>query len=286
MTDAVAPGTPVTPTDSTPELVDEPARSNAYNIFMLVLTVMSLTIMALLLLPLLTPAERGLMLVYDNIICVVFLIDFGLNLRRAKPKSDYFIRRRGWLDLIGSIPTFGFFQIGALLRLARLSRLARSMRILRGKNQKALVEDILANRGQYALFITVLAAFVVLVSSSLLVVQFESDAPGANITTGGDGLWWAIVTITTVGYGDKFPITVGGRMTATYVMFAGVGIIGALASILASILVPQPKAPDETPVEAEISKTVESELVALRQELAALRQSLAGDRAEPAGPSA
>ncbi len=76
-----------------------PARSNAYNIFMLVLTVLSLTIMVLLILPILTPAERDLMLVYDNAICVVFLIDFGLNLRRSKPKRDYFIHQRGWLDL-------------------------------------------------------------------------------------------------------------------------------------------------------------------------------------------
>jgi voltage-gated potassium channel len=285
MTDPVAAAVPAAPTAAPPS-EEEPKRSNAYNIFMLVLTVMSLTIMALLLLPILTPAERDLMLVYDNLICVVFLVDFGLNLRRSRPRRDYFIGRRGWLDLIGSIPTFGVFNLTALFRLARVSRLTRIMRILRGKNQKALVEDIVQNRGQYALFITVLSAFIVLVSASLLVVQFESEAPGANITTGGDGIWWAVVTITTVGYGDKFPITLGGRMTATYVMFAGVGIIGALASILASILVPQPSQPDETPVEQEIATTVESELVALREELAALRQSLGGDRAEPAGPSA
>jgi len=277
---------PVAATVPTPEPAYEPTRSNAYNIFMLVLTVMSLGMMVLLLVPWLTQAERDMLLVYDNAVCVVFLIDFFLNLRNSHPKSDYFIRRRGWLDLIGSLPTFGFFQLSALLRLARLSRLARIMRILRGQNQKALVADILENRGQYALFITGMSAFIVLVTASLLVVQFESDAPGANITTGGDGIWWAIVTITTVGYGDKYPITLGGRMTATYVMAAGVGIIGALASILASILVPQPKAPEETPVEAEISTTVESELAALRQEIATLRQSLGGDRAEPAGPSA
>ena len=89
---------------------------------------------------------------------------------------------------------------------------------------------------------------LVLVSSSLLVLQFESRSPDANITTGGDALWWSVVTITTVGYGDFFPVTTLGRATGVFVMFAGVGIIGALASILASLLVsPAPaKEPEET----------------------------------------
>ena len=91
-------------------------------------------------------------------------------------------------------------------------------------------------------------ALIVLTVASVLVLQFESKSPDANITTGGDALWWAVVTITTVGYGDKYPVTAAGRVTAVFVMFAGVGIIGALASILSSVLVPAPRAePVENP---------------------------------------
>ena len=104
---------------------------------------------------------------------------------------------------------------------------------------------MVTHRGQYAAFITVLAAFIVLLLSSVLVLQFESRSPDANITTGGGALWWAIVTITTVGYGDEFPVTIFGRITAVLVMLSGVGIIGALASILASVLVPPPDGNDE-----------------------------------------
>ncbi len=86
-------------------------------------------------------------------------------------------------------------------------------------------------------------------SSSLLVLQFESRSPDANITTGGDALWWSAVTITTVGYGDYFPVTTLGRIAGVLVMLAGVGIIGALASILASLLVsPAPAKAEETEV--------------------------------------
>jgi voltage-gated potassium channel len=255
-----------------------PRESNAYSIFMLVLTVLSLVIMVLLLLPL-NAATLEVLRFYDNLICVVFLIDFGVNLAASNPKRDYFIGRRGWLDLLGSIPSLGVFPISGLLRLARISRLARVARILRGNNRKELVTDVIQNRGQYALFITVLSALLVLTVSSVLMIQVESRSPEANITTGGDALWWAFVTITTVGYGDQFPVTMLGRIVGVFVMFAGVGIIGSLASILASVLVPQPE-PDDGPVPKEpVDTKVSQELASIRSELAALRQTLAdGDR--------
>ena len=157
------------------------------------------------------------------------------------------MRRRGWTDLLGSIPSLGFIPLAGLLRLFRLFRLARISRMLRGQRKTELINDIIRNRSRYATFITLLLAMIVLVTSSLLVLQFEYRSPNANITTGPEALWWAVVTITTVGYGDYFPVTELGRITAVFVMFAGIGIIGALASILASLLVsPAPAELDET----------------------------------------
>ena len=257
-------------------------HGNAYNIFILVLTLFSLLIMVLQILPL-NQALKDLLLVYDNAVCVIFLIDFAMNLVRAKTKREYFINQRGWLDLIGSIPTLGFFQATGLFRLARLSRLARITKLLRGQAGKDLVIDVLANRSQYATFITILLAGMVLSFSSLIVLQVESGSPDANITRGGDALWWGLVTITTVGYGDFFPVTAIGRLTGAFVMFAGVGIIGALASILASLLVSSPTAAEPEPDAASATSLEQvgpqtsvstSELVALRLEIEALRASL------------
>ena len=250
-------------------------HGNAYNLFILVVTVFSLGVMVLLLLPL-DPESRQLLTFYDNAACVIFLIDFAYNITGSRPKKQYFIYQRGWLDLLGSIPSFGFFQLSALLRLARLSRLARITRLLRGNNRRELVHDMVVNRGQYATFVTILLGGMVLSIASFLVLQFESRSPDANITTGGDAIWWGFVTITTVGYGDFFPVTPLGRVTGVFVMFAGVGIIGALASILASILVPPPEPEETTAADqpAGVDTDVAAELAQLRAEVAALREAL------------
>jgi voltage-gated potassium channel len=255
-------------------------HGNAYNIFILVLTIYSLALMVLLLMPL-NPETRTLVNLYDNAICIIFLIDFTMNLAGSRPKRAYFVTRRGWLDLIGSIPSFGFIPFTALFRLARLSRLTRITRLMRGQAGKDLVLDVLANRSQYATFITILLAGMVLSVASVLILQEESRSPDANIKTGGEALWWGIVTITTVGYGDFYPVTTLGRITAIFVMFSGIGIIGALASILASILV-SPATPDEPdPQEASATEPpVAAAAGAIAEELAGLRAEMAGQRAE------
>ena len=171
----------------------------------------------------------------------------------------------GWLTNVG--------KFAGLFRLARLSRLARITRLLRGENKKTLVKDVLENRSRYAMFITILLTILVLTVTSVLVLQFESQSPDANITTGGDALWYSIVTITTVGYGDFYPVTPEGRITAAFIMFMGVGIIGALASILASLLVGGSAPEEETPAVAP-APSVEEELKTIKDELAVLHQML------------
>jgi voltage-gated potassium channel len=285
-------------------------HGNSYNIFILVLTIFSLALMAVQLLPL-DDDTRQLVTLYDNAICIIFLVDFGMNLAGSRPRRAYFIGQRGWLDLLGSIPALEFIPFTALFRLARLSRLARIGKLLGGKNRTELVKDVLENRGQYATFITILSAGMVLTVASILILQFESKDPDANIRTGGDAIWWGVVTLTTVGYGDRYPVTLLGRLTAVSVMFAGVGIIGALASILASMLVPPPKEDKVPPATAPSTGTATVPPVgdgtgaaanapaapaamqnsaapttdAIVEELASLRAEIAALRASPpAGP--
>jgi voltage-gated potassium channel len=250
-------------------------HGNAYYIFILVTTLLSLVVMVLALLPV-DQATYSALIVWDTFLCVIFMADFVYNLSGSRPFSEYFIRRRGWLDLIGSIPTFGIYRVTILLRLARVSRLVWIARRLGKQRRKEFVNDIVANRGQYALSFTVLLGLVVVTFASLLVLQFESSAPNGNIKTGGDALWWAIVTLCTVGYGDYYPVTTLGRITGAFVMFSGIGIIGALASVLASVLVSPPPIGDAA---ASNVDAVRRELERTQAELAALKASIAtGDK--------
>jgi voltage-gated potassium channel len=258
-------------------------HSNAYNIFILILTIISLVIMVVMLLPF-DDATIRLLQFYDNLICVIFLVDFIYTLGSVRKKSDYLIKERGWLDLLGSIPSFGpVFKYSGLLRLARLSRLFRIIRQFSREERRNLVRDILENRGQYAAIITATLALIVLATGSVLVLQFESQSRYANIKSGGDALWYAIVTITTVGYGDYYPVTLGGRIAAAFIMLMGVGIIGALASILASVLVGSSHgAEDGESTNILPESTVEQELTNIKSELAEIRQLLDNNTADRA----
>ena len=96
------------------------------------------------------------------------------------------------------------------------------------------VETILKH---HSLFRVLLAAAGTLILGAWLVLLFEETAKGSNIHNYPDALWWAIVTVTTVGYGDRYPVTAGGRAVAVVLMLVGIGLIGVLTATVASVFV-------------------------------------------------
>jgi voltage-gated potassium channel Kch len=208
-------------------VADTPLASSPYELFIVALSMLSLLNIGLLVLPL-DDDTKGIIMVLDAIMCLVFLADFAQRLLRAPSKRTYFFRRLGWLDLLGSLPAPG-------LRLFRIARVVHLVRDLRRKGGRRMVREISTGRAEAALFLVLLLVFINLEFATMLVLAFEQHASGADITSAGDALWWGIVTMTTVGYGDFAPVSNGGRFVGAYLMIVGVGLFGVIAAFAANI---------------------------------------------------
>ncbi|MDI5888527.1 potassium channel family protein [Flavobacterium yafengii] len=173
------------------------------------------------------PIETSLLLNYiDYSICIFFFVEFCIRFRKAENKLKFM--RWGWIDLISCIPMIEALRAGRLLRLIRLLRIIRAF-----KSTKNVVDHIFANKAQGAFTSVSVIALLLVIFSAIGILQVEND-PNSNIKTAEDAIWWAYVTITTVGYGDKFPVTTEGRIIAAILMTAGVGLFGTFTAFVAS----------------------------------------------------
>ncbi len=169
----------------------------------------------------------------DNFICVVFLFDFTLRFFRAESKLQFM--RWGWIDLVSSVPTFGFMRAGRALRLVRLLRVMRAFR-----SARILANYVFKRKAHGTFTVASIIAILMLLFSSIAILNVETD-PDSNIKTAEDALWWAFTTLTTVGYGDKYPVTTEGRIIAALLMTTGVGFFGTFTGFIASWFVQQTK---------------------------------------------
>jgi len=94
--------------------------------------------------------------------------------------------------------------------------------------------EIRGSRADSALYMTIFLVIMVLEFSAMMIISIEGRIPEANIKTASDAIWWGYVTITTVGYGDRFPVTNSGRAVGILLLTAGVGLFGVLTGFLAN----------------------------------------------------
>nr|WP_240720829.1 potassium channel family protein [Pseudarthrobacter sp. NamE2] len=128
-------------------------------------------------------------------------------------------------------------------------------------------------RGRVVTYVAGSAAMLIFVGA-LAVLDVEQAAPDAKIVTFGDALWWAITTITTVGYGDLFPVTPIGRLVAAALMMSGIAVLGVVTASIASWLVQRVEDTAETVAEA-VEEPVRTEVAELVAEIASLRREIA-----------
>ena len=203
------------------------STSPGYQVFMLALCLYSLGILAFQAAGPAEPATVTILDYSDFAVCMIFLADFLISFVRARNRWRYLITW-GWLDLLSSIPAFD------VARWGRAARILRIFRVLRGLRATHLLAGlVMKRRAENTMLAVSLLALMLITFCSIAILHFESG-PDANIRSADDAVWWAFTTITTVGYGDRYPITTEGRMVAVLLMSAGVGLVGTFSGFVAS----------------------------------------------------
>ena len=178
----------------------------------------------------------------DFFICFVFLAEFAIAFRRAPSKLTFL--KWGWIDLVSSIPMWDALRWGRMFRIVRIVRLLRAFR-----SARHVLAFLYRDRAKSTAATAALATFVVMIVTCVAVLLFEDDV-ASTIKSPLDAVWWAVSTVTTVGYGDKVPVTPEGKVVAIVLMLSGIGLFGVLTGLFARLLV-QPEFKRE---EGEIAK--------------------------------
>lgn len=178
--------------------------------------------------------SHGVFFWADVVITLCFVVEYVLKFIVAPSKRYFF--RANLIDLLALLPILRIFRLGRAVRLFRLLRMLRVMRV--GAVLEQRIERVNAERQKFRVENTVIAVYMFfsLVFGTVGIMVFEKgNNPG--FASLGDGLWWCVVTITTVGYGDISPVTPGGKVVATIIMFIGLSFYALLTSTISSILI-------------------------------------------------
>lgn len=233
------------------------SRRVPYEIFILLLTVLALANGAVLFF---WPDETWSSVIrnVDILLSVIFFADFFSRLHRANDKRAYFLHGWGWSDFLGSFPIPGF-------RLFRLFRLIVVARRLRAEGMVGLRRGFRGKLSESTLLFVTLGLILLLELGCVLVLSAEDSSPDANIRTGGDAIWWGVVTVATVGYGDRFPVTTNGRIIGTLMMAGSVALVAVFTAYVANSFFSR---------QSQENDEADDSLAALRADIEQLNQAI------------
>jgi voltage-gated potassium channel len=226
-------------------------RTSAFQLVMVLLSLFVIITLIIEGLVPLAPETAELLQLIDTAICFVFLADFGIRFARAESKWKFM--RWGWIDLLASIPMVDGFRWGRLVRVIRVLRAFRSVRVF--------VSFFLRKRAESALAVITSIVIALMIFGCLAMLNVER-ASESNIRTASDVLWWSLTTITTVGYGDRYPVTAGGRIIAVLMMVGGATLFSTFTAFIATKLLE----PASSSQNDDVQRLIE-EVRLLREEL-------------------
>ena len=243
-----------------------------YQIFIVFVTLLSLTLTAVFYLAPLSRHTHEVLYIVDFINSLILLFDFGVRLLHAPDKRAYLLPL-GICDLIGSLPFVPF------LRLFRIPALVIAVRRLRHTTPREVLEMARERLAESTLLSGIIIVFLVVTIGGTAMVAVEEPVPGSNIKNGGDALWFAIVTISTVGYGDLFPVTAAGRVIGGIMIVVGVGIFSVLTGYISTQFLSRRRHSNRTDI-GLLREHVDAQFAEQRRQAAADRAALEAQLAE------
>ena len=183
----------------------------------------------------------------DTIITPFFVFDFFYRLLTASSRRAYFFRGWGWADLLAVIPMF---------RVFRVFRIIRVFRLLTAYGPRRFLADLVEARAAATFLLTIFLVILVLEVAGASIYYVEVSDTAANIKSAGDAIWWGLVTITTVGYGDRYPVTPEGRVIGTFLLMSGIGLFSVLTGFIANVFLAPPAKPRVAPAPEDPRATI------------------------------
>jgi voltage-gated potassium channel len=216
--------------------INNSLKSKIFNIFMQMLILLSIVSFSIETIPDLNIETINYLYYFEVFTIIVFTIEYFLRIYTAKKKFSYIFSFYGLVDLLAILPFYlAFFVDFRAVKAFRLFRLFALLKLVKynrtlDKFQKAMKN---AKEEFIVFFILTLIMFYL---ASIGIYYFEHSAQPEVFRSIFESMWWAVASLTTVGYGDIYPITIGGKIFTTIILLIGLGIVGIPAGIVASAL--------------------------------------------------
>ena len=210
--------------------------SKAFAFFIQFLILLSIVTFSVETIPDLTPRTIKVLHLVELICVTIFTIEYILRIYVADSKPRFIFSFFGLIDLLAILPFY--LSFGVDLRSLRALRFIRLFRILKlARYNRAIKEFTSAVKvAKEQIFLFMFITFILIYLSAVGIYYFENEAQPEHFSSIFDSLWWAIITLTTVGYGDVYPITVGGRVFTFCILLIGLGIVAIPTGIISSAL--------------------------------------------------
>tara|TARA_R110002153_G_scaffold95269_2_gene229039 strand:- start:1893 stop:2603 length:711 start_codon:yes stop_codon:yes gene_type:complete len=216
--------------------INDNRKSRIFAYFIQILIFVSILSFSFETVPDLEPSTRKILRIIEIFSVIIFTIEYVLRIYVSDKKSKFIFSFFGIIDFLAILPFY--LSLGVDLRSLRALRFLRLFRILKLMRYNKAIERfsraISLAKEEVLLFLIV--TLILIYFSAVGIYYFEHEVQPKNFASIFDSLWWAIITLTTVGYGDVYPITVGGKVFTFFILMIGLGIVAIPTGIISSAL--------------------------------------------------